>query len=290
MNQQFLCPVCRTPLINEKDRLACSNDHEYHFSDNVLILLEEKKRKKIDEYIAKYFEYKKNDGTLSVIAEDFQRLPYIRDSGNSKEWKFRKYSLEIINKLTKGLKIKTALEFGPYNGWLTNQLVENGFDVTAIDYFNDELTGLKAIKHYNNKWLPVQMDIRDLSIIRYKYDLIIFNHSLHFFNSYANIIKDAKELLNAGGVIIILGIPVYKEPASIIKSINATFEHYLTEHQFDFNLFPDEFRGYFDLNDKNFLERIGLEFIRYPQLKLQNLIAEFNSIKPKYYYGIFKKR
>ncbi len=286
MELNFLCPVCRAPLINGKDSLTCSNGHAYHFNDNVLILLPPEKQNKIDSFISNYFEYKKIDGTLSVFDGDFQSLPYIKDSGTSKEWQFRKYSLEIVDKLTGNLNIKTALEFGPYNGWLSNRLSSKGYDLTVVDYFSVELTGLRAIKHYANKWLPVQMDLRDLSIINKKFDLIVFNHSLHFFNSYSNIIKDAKELLNPGGVIIILGIPVYKDPASIIKSVKDTFVHFKTVHNFDYDLFNGEFRGYFDIGDKAKLKSSGLKLTGYPKLRLKNIAAKVISKRPEYYYGV----
>ncbi len=288
MHQKFLCPVCKTPLINAENSYACSNGHVYHFSENVLILLEPVKKNKIDNFITKYFEYRKKDGSLNLITEDFQKLPFIKDSRNSKEWQFRRYSLEVINKITRGLKIRTVLEFGPYNGWLTNRLAEKGYDVTAIDYFNDELTGLRSIKHYKSKWLPIQMDLRDLSIINSKFDLIVFNHSLHFFNSYLKIIDDAKKLLNADGEIIILGIPIYKDSTIIISTVKNTFTHFENVHNFDYDLFKGEFKGYFESDDKDKLESTGFKLIGYPQLRLKNITTNVITNKPKYCYGILK--
>lgn len=284
MHQKFLCPVCRSQLINGKDSLTCSNGHVYQFSENVLILMGPEKKKKIDEYIAKYFEYRKKDGSLNLITEDFQKLPFIKDFRNSKEWQFRRYSLEVINKITNGQKIRTVLEFGPYNGWLTNRLAEKGYDVTAIDYFNDELTGLRSIKHYKSKWLPVQMDLRDLSIINSKFDLIVFNHSLHFFNSYKRIISDAKLLLNPGGKIIIVGSPFYKDPKRIKETINRIFLNFKTKYEFEFNLFQGEFRGYFDNSDVEYLKEYGFIVNQYSKLRLQNLLTLFLRDRPFFAY------
>ena len=289
MHQKFLCPVCKAPLVKINDSLSCHGGHVYQFSENVLVLLDPEKKRRINEYIAKYFEYRKKDGSLILITEDFQKLPFIKDSRNSKEWQFRRDSLEVINKITNGLKIGTVLEFGPYNGWLTNRLAEKDYDVTAIDYFNDELTGLRSIKHYSNKWLPVQMDLRDLSIINSKFDLIVFNHSLHFFNSYKKIISDAELLLNPEGRIIIIGSPFYKDPKKVKESINKIFHHFRTEHDFEFNLFLDEFRGYFDMQDRDQMQDSGFKFLNYPHMKQQNIYSVFKSHRPMYQYGVFTK-
>lgn len=287
MFQKFLCPVCKAPLAKVGDSLSCPGGHEYQFSEDVLVLLEPEKKRRIDEYIAKYFEYRKKDGSLNLITEDFKKLPFIKDSRNSKEWQFRRYSLEVINKLTKGLKIGTVLEFGPYNGWLTNRLAEKGYDVTAIDYFNDELTGLRSIKHYNNKWLPVQMDLRDLRIINSKFDLIVFNHSLHFFNSYKKIVSEAESLLNPEGRIIIIGSPFYKDPQKVKDSIVKTFQHFRSKHDFEFNLFTNEFRGYFDRSDLEYLREYGFTIYQYSQLRLQNIKSIILRRKPIYAYYIY---
>src|SRR5678816_2247141 len=111
MEHKFLCPVCRNPLTNEGENFICSSGHKYSFEEDVLVLLDPVKKKLINTYIKKYFEYKKNDGELNIITANHQQLPFVNDMHGSKEWEFRKYSLEIVNKLTTGINIQTVLEF-----------------------------------------------------------------------------------------------------------------------------------------------------------------------------------
>ena len=290
MIPEFLCPVCRGKLAFNNARFACTNNHEYFFDGPVLILLDPDKKNHIDRYIRKYYEIKRNENELNLVTGDFDKLPFIKNKLLRDEWDYRKHSLKIIENSIGNTSNGSILEFGPYNGWLTNRLAENGFDIMAIDYFNEDLTGLRTIDRYKNKWLPVQIDLRDLSIIKNKFDFIIFNHSLHFFNSYKKIIEDVVKLLNENGKIIIIGSPFYKETSRVKRNIEKTFQRYNSVNGFNFGLFPGEFRGYFDYSDKSLFVNMGFQINNYKAFIFKNLLSKILKLKPSYHYLTYKNR
>ena len=78
------------------------------------------------------------------------------------------------------------LDLGAWNGWLSNQLSSDGHElVTAIDYFLHERDGLAAKKYYPNEFLAIQMDLEDLSILPYNYDIIIINRGFTLFCQFS---------------------------------------------------------------------------------------------------------
>ena len=209
--------------------------------------------------------------------------------GNSiKEWKGFQDDLQIINKRIKHLPPSKALNFGSFNGWLSNDLVKAGHEVTAMSYFIDQYDGLASEQFYTNSWTSIQMEVEeDLSEIKDSYDIIVLNRGVAFLNKTELTIKTLKSKLNPGGVLIITGVKIFKNPSVIKLLYKKHLERY--ENQYDFQLEFKPLKGYLDISDKINLEKMGIKLFEYPQKFLQNIRARFNHKKPLYYFGVYTK-
>lgn len=286
-NPELLCPVCRT-LIGGQN-FACENNHVYSFDENVFVLLDAAQKTYIDTFTNRLHEIRKQEKFHHIKPGEYCKLPFTDNKEFKNEWRLRKYSLKILNSLLEGRKVKTVLEIGPYNGWLSNRMAGMGFDVTAVDYFADGLDGLKAARYYKNKWFCVQMDLRDISLIKSKFDLVVINHALQFFNNYREIIGQSKEILENGGLLTLLGLPFFYNPEEKIKAITENAKYYKDKYGFGIELYPDSFKGFLDLNDFAVIKETGVILKKYPQLLLQNIRASLTSKKAVYYYGTYFK-
>lgn len=287
INIDLLCPVCRT-LIDRK-YLTCENNHVYGFDENVFVLLDAAQKAYIDTFTNRLHEIRKREKFHHIKPDDYCTLPFTDNKEFKNEWRLRRFSLKILKTLLEGRKIKTVLEIGPYNGWLSNRLAGMGFDVTAIDYFADDLDGLKAARYYKNKWSCVQMDLRDISPVKSKFDLVVINHALQFFNNYRETIERSKEILGNGGLLILLGLPFFHNPDEKITAIKENAKYYKDKYGFQIELYPDTFKGFLDLNDYAVIKETGVILKKYPQLLLQNIKALLTSKKAVYFYGTYFK-
>ncbi len=285
INLDLLCPECGTLI--DKQTLACINNHSYGFDENVFVLLENSVKNYIDIFTARLHEIRKKEKFHHVAPAEYYKLPYTNNKEFKHEWRLRKYSFRTLNSLIKNRGLKTVLEIGPYNGWLSNRLAGSGFEVTSVDYFADELDGLKASRYYDNKWFTIQMDLRDLSIIKSKFDLVVVNHALQFFKNYNEIIKQAKEILERNGMLVILGLPFFANPNAKIAEIKNNSAYYKKHYNFQIELFPESFKGFLDGGDFKMLENTGLKLSKYKQLFFRNIRASLTPNKAVYYYGTY---
>lgn len=279
---KLLCPECRTKINFKK--LSCQNGHNFYFDENVLILLETDFSKKLNVFLQTLDKIRNKEKRIISNPSIFSKLPFVLK--NEIEWKVRCFDLEILEQILPKNRLK-ILEIGAWNGWLSNFLTEKGHSITTVDYFINEFDGLKAKKFYENKWISIQMDLTDLDLIDEKFDFIVFNRCLQFAPNPFLIFQKATKLLNKKGKILVTGISVFKNSKLKIKEIEKFKEKY--KREWDFEIFLKPTKGFFDFEDKNQFEKIGLKFEKYPQLFKQNLKANVLRNLPKHYFGIFKK-
>jgi SAM-dependent methyltransferase len=221
-------------------------------------------------------------------APDYPSLPFGKGTEGNFEWKLRRGSLRHIERLLSRRSRQTILEIGGWNGWLTNRLAAMGHEVIAVDYFSDEVDGLRAKRHYPNDWLALQTDIRDLGFFRVKFDVVVVNHCLQFLADPVGWLERLKPLVRDNGLIVLLGLSFYRNPESKRQQVEAFRRHYAEAHGFDIFLVPT--KGYLDDEDRLRITSLGFRVIPDGGMIVRNVASSVNHSRPLYCYGWWRKR
>lgn len=126
-----------------------------------------------------------------------------------KEWKKRVYSLKKILEILKKSNPLKILEIGCGNGWFANTLVQSGFTVDALDVGKEELEqAARCFQDYNLRFICCD----DLSLLdNSAYDVIVFNASLHYFDTSKSFWNVLNSKLRDNGKIVIMDSHFYSE-------------------------------------------------------------------------------
>lgn len=256
------------------------NDTEYRVHNGVYQIIQQPFTDQLQDFLKGYYANAKPH----VYAKNYSDLPFIEN--NSGDWKFRRASLKVMKNILEKGEYKSFLEIGPWNGWLTHHVSQQMEDGVVVDLFVDEANGLGAIKHYKEaKWLPIQCDIENMNFFNISFDLIIFNHCVQFFHDYRKAISNARSLLNKGGTLVILGLPVYKDPSAKQRENENLKRTYLDRT--GKNLYFRPSKGYFDDTDKQWLEKHDFKFFEYDIFYRNKFLAYFNKKRPRFYYATY---
>lgn len=272
------CPVCKEFL---NSNFVCKNGHQYFMDEGVLKLMTPEFSETLTSWLLDFESFRKD----SIQKLDYNNLPKSGIAIDKHIWKARTQDLDIILALVDG-SCKYVLDVGSWNGWLANNLLKKGLTVTAIDYFTNDLDGMKAKKFYqNSNWNSVQMDLEDLSVFDSQFDLIILNRCLPYFTDLNKLIDSCYKLLSSNGQLIITGINVSDKnqgEAEELKKAKIDFKK-----KYNQEVFFKPTKGYIDDKDIEQLQSKNVKLFLYPNLK--------NLIKKKWlgkgnrtYYGIYK--
>ena len=179
------------------------------------------------------------------------------------------------------------MNYGSWNGWLSNNLVKWGHRVTAISYFSDEYDGLGAQQFYKNKWLSIQMDIEhNLDILEEKYDCIIINRGVGYLENPVKTVLELIDKLRSGGILLITGLNVYKDDKIPQQKI-ADFIAY-NDKKYNFPIFFTQSKGYLDANDIKNLKKLGIKLYPHSNKIIQKIKIAFSPKRPYICYGLLK--
>ncbi|MGH1365884.1 MAG: class I SAM-dependent methyltransferase [Calditrichia bacterium] len=189
--------------------------------------------------------------------QHFQDLPFGPGAGNHPEWRDRQIDLQQLTAELKDRSNLQILEIGAWNGWLCNNLVRLGHRVTALDYFSDDFDGLRAVKHYEQEWQCVQMNLAEPLIIKKQFDVIILNRCLAFFADPIGYIHTLKQLTKSNGILIATGLTFYYDALAQAKKIAERSADFKALYGTDMMLHPC--RGFLDNTDMLRLEEAGMQ-------------------------------
>jgi SAM-dependent methyltransferase len=171
-------------------------EHEANEINSVLYLTEPKQG--FEEIYARVRD--KEERWLSDdVVKNLPNLPAYHP--HQQEWKKRIYSLKKILEILKKSNPIKILEVGCGNGWFANTLVKSGFTIDALDVGKEELEqAARCFQDDNLRFICCD----DLSLLDDSaYDVIVFNASLHYFDtskSFWNLLNS--KLQNEGGIFI----------------------------------------------------------------------------------------
>lgn len=256
----------------------------YSFNNGIYEIMNDEFRTKIFAFEKQYIPLKKN----SVVDEisNYNLLPINPNTHFVFEWKLRQEGLTIVEKEIDNKTNLTVLEVSCSNGWLSHHLHNWGHDLVSVDYFNDEMFGLKSkFKYENSEWLTVQCDVENLTFFEPVFDLIIVNHSIQFFKDVESTIMQLKKLLNPKGKIIFLGLFIFINDEIKRKAVKSSTEKHF--EKYGFNLFFAPTKGFLNKKDFEIFSQLNVRLKPYKCCWKGNFIANFLTKRGKTYYGIF---
>ena len=279
----LLCPECFLPL--HESSLQCAAGHKVKVSDGIIELYSEEFRKKLERFLVNY--HRAWTKLNSVWTEnETNTSPFFYSGERKKDWAYRRESLAILNDVIRSEKKLSVLEIGPWNGWLSRQILKAGHRLVALDYFLEKPYGLKSVNTIPGQKICIQTNLSDLSLINEKFDLIIVNHCLQFMENPVMTISHLKEKLLSGGKLYIIGSPVYLQSQK--KSQKIQLQKKLFFKDFGFELYFQAGKGYLDANDQDALSNEGVHFKVYPGAGFKNFVSGMLSSRPLYLFGEFQ--
>jgi ubiquinone/menaquinone biosynthesis C-methylase UbiE len=145
--------------------------------------------------------------------EQINKLPSIeKNNVHFKEWQLRKKSTErFINYLKNKNKALNILDIGCGNGWFSNLMSNVSMSqVVGLDVNLPELEQADiAFQKENLKFVYANIfESNDLQ--NKKFELIVFNSCIQYFQNLPFLFKTIKKLLSINGEIHIIDSPFYK--------------------------------------------------------------------------------
>lgn len=280
------CPTCESPIDFATGK--CGSGHSYSQNGSTWCMLEPGFKSILDPYLETLEAIRDDEGDYPSTGTDFPLLPHGPLSKRNSSWQVRQQSLAILSGALKNIPPSTIVEIGAWNGWLTHHIALWGHEVCAADYFIHHLDGLNASEWYDENWISVQADLRNPAFIGQEVDVIIFNHCLEYLPETHKLLEAYASKLKPGGMIILLGLPVYANPLRKEKELASFKAYYRDEYQF--NIFLFEARRYFTVSDIKDLKSMDYQLRLYPNRKIRNWKRYFRGTSRKYYWGVFSKK
>ena len=277
----FGCPECGERLWAGGWR--CGQGHTFDCVEGVATLFSREFASRFVPFQQHFEKYRAAHGLTIRQPGAYAALPYGEAARGEFEWRLRQYDLALARRLLAGRGGRQrVVEVGAWNGWLTHWLAADGHEVTAVDYFGDVFDGLGAMQHYEQRWVAVQMDLEDLSLLPANYDVVIVNRCLQFFTRPRATVAQAQARLVAGGMLLLTGLMFMRDRAGAAQRTAAFREHLEGQGIRYFKTF----KGYLDFEDYAALQAAGVRLRWQKELLLAHLRSWVQASRPRYYYGI----
>jgi len=214
------CPACGGALQAVEEGLGCAPcGRRYPLSDGLVACLPPAELRRFDELAQGYREARLRDGWQPMTAEEAWALPEGRPAGYpALYWEVRRQSCRA---LWRALAQRAALvgacvaDLGAGTGWLSHRLAQLGGRVVAVESSRDQDFGLgAAARHYLPRaaFLPVLGDLERPPLAEGRFDLIVYNASLHYAGDLEATLRRGAAALKAGGWLVVMDTPIAREP------------------------------------------------------------------------------
>lgn len=287
---QLLCPNCRrsftleTAALPASGSISCPTGHSFVIADGVLELLDDDLAQRLQAFLDPFTALRDRDGKRLVDPAVYPNLPCAPEMRGDHDWRLRCYDLDVVRRLLADRPVQRVLDFGAWNGWLSNRLAQLGHNVTAIDYFVEEYDGLRARKFYDTDWLAIQMNLEDLDVLDQQFDLVIVNRCIQFYADPLAYAETVKRKVAPGGLLLLTGLGFMRDPSQRIAGLAALRQRY-QDNGFDFF---KSMKGYLDFDDKERLTAQGFDLHAYRQLWIANARSLLSATRPRYYFAIWR--
>jgi SAM-dependent methyltransferase len=252
-NHSLACPSCHTLLedIDSASKRCPKDGQTFHQVDGVWRMLLPERTGYFTKFIQDYETVRRSEGRGDTNANYYRTLPFI----SSRDWQIRAKSYEaflkqVIIPLEKQANQLMILDLGAGNGWLSNRLAVRGHDVAAVDLTVNEFDGLGCYRYYENAFMPVQAEFDHLPFEDESINIVLFNASLHYSENYEQTLREALRVLALMGKLVVLDLPVYRNPASGLGMVRERERQFTERYGFPSdNLKSENYLTYIRLNE-----------------------------------------
>jgi SAM-dependent methyltransferase len=157
------------------------------------------------QFLEDYRRIRTAEGRGSADSAYYRALPF----QDSWQWRIRARTFRYFARRILPRTPCQVLDLGAGNCWLSYRLRDLGHSPVAVDIFSDPLDGLRAARHYPVRFPVLEADFNQLPFPDARFDLAVFNASLHYSADYSRTLAEVRRCLRAGGQVVILDSPVY---------------------------------------------------------------------------------
>ncbi len=178
----------------------------------------------LTRFRAAYGRHRATEGRGAGGVAELLALPYIRSGPLAAQWRVRARTFErfmevVVRPLAAGSAARPlrVLDLGAGNGWLCHRLARLGHETLALDIRDDVVDGLGAAAAYaavlRRRFPRVVASFDALPLRERRFDVAVFNASLHYALDLDATLAEAVRSVRSGGRIAILDSPFYRRAA-----------------------------------------------------------------------------
>ncbi|HLG95806.1 MAG TPA: class I SAM-dependent methyltransferase [Bryobacteraceae bacterium] len=164
------------------------------------------------QFLNDYAKIRMAEGRGSDDPAYYRALPYRDLTGkNSEQWLIRARSYRYFETKILGKRPLDILDLGAGNCWMSYRLALRQHRPVALDIFADGADGLAAARHYPTPFHRVEAEYDRLPFESGRFDLVIYNSSIHYSSDYGRTLAEARRVLRPQGRAVIMDSPIYRE-------------------------------------------------------------------------------
>lgn len=161
-------------------------------------------------FLDDYGKIRQAEGRGSDDPAYYLALPYRDLTGkNSAQWAIRARSYSYFEGHILGNDPLDVLDLGAGNCWMSYRLALRHHRPVALDIFSDARDGLGAARHYPTRFPAVEAEFDHLPFPNARFDLVVYNSSLHYSTDYRRTLAEARRVLRPQGRAVIVDSPIY---------------------------------------------------------------------------------
>jgi SAM-dependent methyltransferase len=170
----------------------------------------------LTRFRADYADHRAAEGR-AVHGEALLSLPYLRTGPFAGQWAVRARSFDafirhVLKPMEHGDTLK-VLDLGAGNGWLAHRVARRGHQAVALDIRDDEVDGLgvaaEFLRHAPDLFKCVIAPFEDLPFAAGRFDITLFNASLHYAQNLTRVLAEAVRVTRPNGILVIMDSPFY---------------------------------------------------------------------------------
>lgn len=169
------------------------------------------------DFRREYARHRAGEGR-AVRGDQLRSLPYLAEGTLARQWAVRARSFDaLVDRVLKPMSSMgpiNVLDLGAGNGWLCHRMAAYGNRAIAIDIRDDEVDGLGAATDFMidaaAPFRCVKASFDSLPFHENRFDLTIFNASLHYATDLHRVLTEASRVTRSGGYVAVLDSPFYR--------------------------------------------------------------------------------
>lgn len=167
------------------------------------------------DFYAEYARHREHEGR-ALRGTALKSLPYLRSGPLARQWRVRARSFDAfvsyVVKPFEGSSPLDILDLGAGNGWLSYRMTQRGHRAVALDIRNDSVDGLGAAAELvaEARFDCVRAPFEALPFGSGRFDITVFNASLHYGCDLAEVLGEAIRVTRRGGVLAVMDSPFYR--------------------------------------------------------------------------------